>query len=159
MDISDLVKYIWTITQGIWKILSENALIGATMGSIISGILIHWWSQFQKRKNIIEALKKELETNKALLDYGIKESLKSGKVAFIYFHFDSFIQMKNNNLIKIIGIERYNELISIYNQLHLIDRMLHAIELGLRDSKKPEEFIEGWKKLSFLIETTNKKIK
>jgi len=154
---------MWLIIESIWKILSENVLIGATIGatigSAISGIIIYHWTESRKRRNIIEALKKELEANKALLNYGIEESLKSGKVSFIYFHFDSFIQMKNNNLIKIIGIEIYNELVAIYNQLYLIDRMLHSIELGLRDYKKPEEFVEGWRGLSNWIETIIKKIK
>lgn len=155
IPILNIIKGIWT-----WSLENINVIIGAIIGSTISGILIYYWTESRNNKKIIEALKKELETNKALLIHGAEQSLKTSKVTYVYFYFDSFsLARKSNLLIKRLGIELYNELIGIYNQLRLIDRFMVSIELGLRGYKDPNEFAEGWKGLANHIAEVIKKIK
>jgi len=129
-----------------------STVIGALIGSTIAGIIIYYWSESKKNRNLIAALKQELETNRALIEFGINKSLEMGKIVSVYFYFDVFEQIRKNNLIiRRIGSENYSKLVSLYNKLRLIDRVtdrgLLSIELGLKTSVLPKEIEKGWKEL------------
>jgi hypothetical protein len=143
----------------IWTVLSNNAFLGAFVASLISWLFIYFITEKIQVKNKIQALKKELESNVALLEYSIKESLENKELQFVHFYFDSFSQIRNSNLTDKIGDKNYNRLLYMYDRYKLIDTKMEHIKGGWLKVKDLDQFVGALKNLKEVTGDIIEKIK
>ena len=153
------ISKIVELLKNTWKLLSDNAFLGALAASLISWLVIYYITEKIKTKNKIQALQKELATNEYLLRYGKEISIKNNSLERVHLHMDAFYQIINSNLQKQIGAETYGEIVRVYNDIKKHNQYISSIEMGLRSVKNLGVYMDEWILLAEQIKEVDGKIK